>query len=270
MAELPSAQDVELRPARINERFIAYVIDVAPFMAVYTACALLLASKLPPQARELAGPALLAVYLLYQFLGNLTGGTIGKRMMGITVVRKDGTPLGFARSVVRALGTLLSTPLFNFGFVVALLHPESRALHDLISGSVVVEPRSKTPAEAVILFLAAIMTMAAMYAGILYLNVYRPTPKELLAVEKAGEGLVVMAQVQEAYKEAHGSYTNSLADLAETSGDAAGFRQSMSQIFIENQFKIEAGNKGYRISGVARDRRRTRVTVAGPPPALLP
>lgn len=261
---------VELRPARINERFIAYVLDAAPFALGY----LLTLWKLSPAPGVPPAPALsrhvalawLAAYVAYQFLGNASGATAGKRLMGLRVVRRDGTPLGAGRSLLRALAYLVSTPFFNFGFLLALAHSESRALHDLIAGSVVIEPEPKNRAEAVVLFLGAALTLVAMYAGTLYLNISRPTRSDVLAVEKARDGLRVLAQIQEEHKSRRGAYTSSLAELAAASGDAAQFAASMNEIFDPHKFSISAGNRGYRMSAVARDRRGTRVSISGPPP----
>jgi hypothetical protein len=109
-----------------------------------------------------------------------------------------------------------------------------------------------------------------MYAAMIWTNLNRITEQDILAVDKAKEGLQVMAQVEEAYKSTHSVYTKSLPDLAEASGDAAQFRSAMAEIFDPNQFTVEAGNRGYRISGVALDRRRTRVSIGGPPPVIEP
>ena len=272
MAPLDSSEStITLVPARFNERFIAYFLDVAPLVAGYCLTMVYGLEQLggPTKARAVAW-AWIALYLFYQCLGNLSGGTIGKRLMGLRVIRRDGRGLGFFRSLVRALGHLLSTPLFNFGFVLALAHPESRALHDLLAGSVVVEPRRKQPAEAAILFLAAALTLSGLYGTMLYLNLYRPTSQDLAAVEKAREGLLILAQIEEAFKQGHGAYTDTLADLSAASGDPIQFQQAMSELFDPNRFKLRAGNRGYRIEAVARDRRRTRVALEGPPPKPLP
>ena len=268
MAEL---EEITLVPARISERFIAYIIDVFPFAAGYC---LTMLYGLPQLGGAPAVPKIavgwLAFYLGYELLGNLSGATIGKRLMGLRVLTTQGRPLGFIRSFLRAAGYALSTPLFNFGFLVALAHPQSRALHDLLAGSVVVEPRRNQAAEATILFAAATLSLIFLYASMLYLNLARPTPRDILAVQKAREGLLVMAQIEEAHKAARGAYTDSLQQLAWASGDVEQFRSAMSEIFSKAGFRIQAGNKGYRISGIALDRKATVVVVSGPPARVSP
>lgn len=263
----PSAapQEIIVAPATFNDRFVAYFIDTAPLVVGYC-----LTMIYAPQFARFAAKGWIGVYVAYQFLGNMAGGTIGKKMMGLKVLRPDGTYLGAPRSLLRALGHLVSTPLCNFGFLVALLHPENRALHDLLSGSVVLEPRRKGAAEHAVLFAAAALTLSGLYGLMLYLHLFRPTPDDLLAIDKAKQGLQVMAQIEESYKGSHGAYSGKLADLAEASGDPEQFRSAMSDLFDAKGFLVEAGNRGYRIAGFARDRKRTKVVIEGPPPTLKP
>lgn len=267
----PVEDPIELLPAKISDRFIAYLIDAAPFAVCYWLA-------LMRQPREWPGGPIpfsprialfwFGLYLLYQFIGNAAGATVGKKLMGIRVVRRDGRPLGAARGFLRALGYGLSTPLFNFGFVLALFHPESRALHDLLAGSLVVESRAKNPSESGILFFAAVSTLLAMVGATIYLQRNKPTASDYLALEKARQALYVLAQIEETHKKTHGGYTDSLGDLALASGDVGIFKGAMGDLFDPNLFRIEAGNKGYRISAVARDRKGTRLTIAGPPAKL--
>ncbi|MBI4374812.1 MAG: RDD family protein [Elusimicrobia bacterium] len=258
----------ELRPAKINDRFIAYLIDAAPFGAGYAACSFWLLGSFQVDPR--LGAAWIALCLAYQFAGNLLGGTVGKRLMGLAVLRRDGRALGLWGSALRALGYGLSTPLFNFGFLIALIHPESRALHDMISGSLVVEARPKAPAETGLLFLAALGTLTFMVGGSLYLQWNKPTRSDRAAVERARLGLEVLAQVEEAYKTQRGVYSSSLAELAQASGDVETFRSALAELYDPHLFRIQAGSRAYRISAVARDRRQTRLTVEGPPARFVP
>ena len=265
--------EIELLPAKINDRFIAYIIDVLPFCAAYFGYLYMVVIKWQTSRYTTAldhrvGFVCIGAYLLYQLIGNAAGATIGKRLMGIRIVRKDGQSIGILGALLRTVGYVISTPVCNWGFLVALFHPESRALHDILSGTLVVEPNRKNQAESALLFVCAIMTLVFMYAAMLYLNMNRITPADQLAIDKAKDGLKVMAQVEEAYKASHATYTQSLGDLAQASGDGDKFRAAMSGIFDPNQFTVEAGNRGYRISGMAQDRRKTRVTIEGPPPTI--
>lgn len=259
--------DVVLVPARFNERLIAYLLDAAPFMVGYILTALYALPLLGgARAARPLGLAWLALYLAYHSVGNMMGATVGKRLMGLRVVRRDGEPLGPGRSILRAFGHLASSPLADAGFLLALFHPESRAFHDLLAGSLVVEPERKHPAEATLLFAAAALTLGMLYAAMLYIHLGLPTPHDREAIAKAREGLGILAQIEEVYKQDHSYYTDSLAELAKASGDPEQFRDAMLELFDPHEFKILSTRDRYRISGVALDRRRTRVILEGPPP----
>jgi uncharacterized RDD family membrane protein YckC len=259
-----TAGEIVLVPARFNERLIAYILDGAPLMTGYAVTVIY--AGVPNRAAAIGW---ISAYVVYQFLGNLAGGTIGKKLMGLRVIARDGSTPGLIRSMVRALGHLVSTPLFNFGFVLALFHPENRALHDLLAGTVVVEPQRKQPAEAALLFVAAVMSLSALYGLIFYLNMFRAVPEDAVFIGKAKDGLAILAQIEEAFKKEHGRYTDSLPDLAQASGDAEQFRAAMSELFVRDGFVLEAGNRGYRISAKARDHLRTRVVIEGPPAKIV-
>ena len=268
----PEGAELELAPAKVSDRFVAFLMDLAPFLGGFIASMFFIQPQLHPGAPDRAafihmGELWTGLTLAYQFVGNLTGGTVGKRLMGIKVVRSDGRPLGVARSLARAVGYFISMPLCNLGFLIAFVHPESRTLHDLLSGALVVETRAKNPAEAFILFLAAACAICALFFGNIYYDLHKPLPSDLLAVNKAEEGLRILAQIEEAYQAKNGSYTSALPDLVEASGDPAEFRKAMVEIFDPHKFLIEVGTGKYRISGVAKDRAQTRVRIEGPLPA---
>ncbi|MDD5629040.1 MAG: RDD family protein [Elusimicrobia bacterium] len=264
----------ELAPAKISDRLVAFLMDLAPFLGGFIATIFVIGHKLHPGSVSPAtflrmGALWAGLLLAYQFVGNLTGATVGKRLMGLKVVRRDGAPLGLARSLVRAVGYFLSMPLCNLGFLIAFVHPESRTLHDILSGALVAEAHAKNPAEAFVLFLAAVCSICALFFGNIYYDLHKPLPSDLLAVQKAQEGLEILARIEEAYKAKTGAYTSALPDLVESSGDPAEFRKAMAEIFEPHLFRIELGVGKYRISGVAKDRAKTRVRIEGPlpPPA---
>lgn len=258
----------EARAARFSDRFVAYLVDTVPFgvgaVATVWAWGGPLGRPLGPDQLAVICAAWITLAVFYQFVANCAGGGVGKRVMGLRVLTKDGEPVGPGRALARALGWLLSTPFFNFGFLVALLRSDTRALHDLLAGTVVVEAYPKQRGEGAALFLAAAMLAVALFAGNVWLTLTRPTPSDLLAVARAREGMEVLAQVQAAHKEKHGSYTNDLAAMAEASGDPAQFDAALDELFDRASLRIEAGNIGYRMAARAKDRKRTLVTRKGP------
>lgn len=78
------------------------------------------------------------VYQTY-YEGSSSGQTIGKRAVGIRVIRGGtGDPLGFGKSAVRQLARVLSLiPLF-LGFLWMLWDGDKRTWHDKLTRSVVV------------------------------------------------------------------------------------------------------------------------------------
>lgn len=90
-------------------------------------------------------------FMGYQwYLISTTGQSLGKRWLGVQIVRVDGSPLGFVHGVILRswiLGALGNVP--GVGPIVGLVNAlmifgeERRCLHDLIAGTrVVVAPRA--------------------------------------------------------------------------------------------------------------------------------
>lgn len=66
--------------------------------------------------------------------------TIGKKLMGLHVVRPNGEPLDPLQSLARLCGYAFSLLPLGFGFLLAAFKPY-RALHDYLVGSIVVRTR---------------------------------------------------------------------------------------------------------------------------------
>ena len=86
--------------------------------------------------------AVVADYFVY-FWGR-EGATPGKKLMGLTVTR-PGTldtraPIGIGRAALRLIGMTAGNVLF-VDLLVAFLHRDRRALHDLLADSIVVAAR---------------------------------------------------------------------------------------------------------------------------------
>lgn len=259
---------IEARAARFSDRFVAYLLDTVPFGvgAAATAWALLgpLGKPPTPELLALVGAAWVTAVFAYQLVGNLKGATIGKRLLGLRVVSRDGGQPDFLRCLIRASVWLIGTTAGSFGFLVALFNRENRTLHDYASGTVVVEAYPKSAAQGAALFLVGALSVIGLFGFQIYAGWSKPTPSDRAAVAKATQGLAVIAQVQEAYKEKHGTYAASIDQLAEASGDPAEFRTAMAVLFRPEPFRMEAGNRGWRIRAVALDRRGTPVVREGP------
>lgn len=88
------------------------------------------------------GSLTLLFWLMYSVGLTADGGTLGKRMLRLRVVREDGTPVPVLRAFIREICVKpLSTILLYLGFLWMLDDPQRRTWHDRIAGTiVVVEP----------------------------------------------------------------------------------------------------------------------------------
>ena len=86
-----------------------------------------------------ASVVLLGWAALYVAVGTaIAGRTVGKAIVGLKVVTRDGRPVGPAAAVVRVVAFPLSTSLFGLGLLLVVLRRDHRALHDLIARTAVV------------------------------------------------------------------------------------------------------------------------------------
>lgn len=258
-----------LLPAKITDRFLAFVLDVVPFMVGYHVSLYVLIVQLEqfPNTTTVwraAAAAWLVLYFLYQIAGNALTGTVGKRMFGIRIVAPDGTPLGAGRSIVRALGYLLSTPMMNLGFLWSLFDKDSRTWHDLLSGSVVIEEMPKPPIAAFGSAVLSLILIIFFFVGNAMIIIREPSPRDKEAISKAREGLKVLAAIEEAYKVEHGVYTDNLVDIAKASGNVGQFKEAMEHIFHSEGFVFRVTEEGYVLRARAKDRYRTPVMLEGP------
>jgi len=258
-----------LSPAKLTDRFLAYLFDLIPFFVGYYATLYLFIVKLQkwPYSQDAMRRAFIAwllLYIIYQALGNLSGATLGKRMFGIRVCRTDGEALTPVKAVLRGFGYLLSSPLMNLGFLWSFFQKDSRTWHDLLAGSVVVEDQTKSQGSAFLSAVVALLAFLAIMGGNVWFYIGQPSPMDKNAILKARQGMQVLAAIQEAHHRKTGRYTESLSDLAVASGDLDAFRKSMAQIFEPNGFILEAGTSGYLIRARAKDRRHSLIEIEGP------
>ncbi len=89
---------------------------------------------------QLASAAVLVVweFIYFAYQWSLAGRTIGMALLGIQVVKADGTPIGARQAVVRTLTLPLSFLLLGLGLVGILLTRDRHALHDRLAGTAVV------------------------------------------------------------------------------------------------------------------------------------
>lgn len=78
---------------------------------------------------------------------SLAGKTIGKGVVGVSVLSRDGRPISGKHAAIRQFVFPFSFLFFGAGFLGIFVSPERRALHDAAGGSVVVYDWGDRPAE---------------------------------------------------------------------------------------------------------------------------
>ncbi len=79
-----------------------------------------------------------AAYQWY-FLTRQNGQTIGKMVVGIQVIKTDGTPIADAEAIMRYVGYLINTPLLMIGWLLAFVDDGRQGLHDKLANTYVVK-----------------------------------------------------------------------------------------------------------------------------------
>lgn len=91
---------------------------------------------------------LLVAQIYFTFFYGFGGATIGKYLMGLRVIRRNGQPLSLARAALRTLAYTVSSLVIYAGFFNILLDERRRAWHDILLGTVVVHTWQGSPDEA--------------------------------------------------------------------------------------------------------------------------
>lgn len=144
------------RPAGFWIRAVALVIDFVVFILVE--------SSLGVAARRVWGAGvrdattlqsmiflftLLFAALYVTLLHAATGQTIGKMLVGVRVVLVDGQRLPIGVALLRFFAYGFSCLPFGFGYVMAGLRRDRRALHDLVAGTRVERAPARAPAPVI-------------------------------------------------------------------------------------------------------------------------
>ncbi|MBM7515615.1 RDD family protein [Nocardioides nitrophenolicus] len=128
-------------------RAAAAAIDVAVVLASYSVGVALTGflldaifdASLEDGTGAVASIVLVGWAALYVAVGTAVAGrTVGKAIVGLKVVSREGRPVWPAAAVVRVLAFPLSTSVFGLGLALVALRRDHRALHDLIARTAVV------------------------------------------------------------------------------------------------------------------------------------
>lgn len=143
-------RDVELQGhcAGMVSRFLAYLIDVFTLGLVYAVLDALVRYALEVVTGRTwsntdSGTLTVVLFVTWSFLYlaiplAASGKTFGKSILGLKVVRTDGSELGLRHAAVRTLVFPLSFLIAGLGLLLGLVQRHHRCLHDLIAGTIVV------------------------------------------------------------------------------------------------------------------------------------
>ncbi|MEC4678500.1 MAG: RDD family protein [Nitrospirota bacterium] len=139
----------ETRPAGFIRRAIAYSIDLGIIFILFLvfiywgAMGMQSSGSIDLILLSSTGN-LLVLSFVFLYTGYFTffhaygGQTPAKMVLRIIVVDKDGLPPSHLRALMRSLGLSLSHLFFGLGFLLAIIEPKKRALHDLLTGTHVI------------------------------------------------------------------------------------------------------------------------------------
>jgi uncharacterized RDD family membrane protein YckC len=144
------AVPLELRLAKLPSRALAFLLDAAVFAIVALGFVLAVSWIIPDVDEALASAVMIAVAVLVLVvlpasIETMTRGrSIGKRVMGLRVVRDDGGPISMRHALVRALAGVFADFVVTLGLgamVCSLLNSRDKRLGDLMAGTIVVRER---------------------------------------------------------------------------------------------------------------------------------
>jgi len=147
IVEAPEGVELSLRVAGVTARSLAFGVDLLVRFAIYSALSWL--TLFGDIGQGLLLLAIFAVEWFYPvgFEVLWKGQTPGKRVLGLAVVRDDGTPVGWSASVLRNFLRVVDflPGLYGAAVVSSLLSRDGKRIGDHVAGTVVVhvDGRSK-------------------------------------------------------------------------------------------------------------------------------
>ncbi len=129
-------------------RLVAFAADVGASWGLFTLGAAALAfsiqlvtgSSFSLESHQIASliAAVIWEFIYFAYQWALSGKTLGMAVLGIRVVKTDGSPIGPRQAVLRTIALPLSFLLLGLGFLGILTNRDRHALHDRLAGTAVV------------------------------------------------------------------------------------------------------------------------------------
>jgi len=129
---------VEQRCAGFWRRFAAYLLD-GLILNVISWILVFILSFLPYLLGSVIGIAFFVGSIIYfPAFWVWQGATPGKMMMGVKIVKTDGSPIGIGRAILRYFGYIVSAIILYIGYIMIAWDSRKQGLHDKIAGTYVV------------------------------------------------------------------------------------------------------------------------------------
>lgn len=129
-----------------GERLLAFIIDMVIKIAYYVFLNQVFgAFQFEDSWSQIAMDVILSFPVVFYTLGQeifMDGQTLGKKIMGIKVVKIDGYQASLADYVVRWFFRIVDVYIFGLGFFVMLVNKQNQRIGDMAAGTAVINLRS--------------------------------------------------------------------------------------------------------------------------------
>ncbi len=105
----------------------------------------------------------LAYYLVMWV--NFNGATIGKKMVGIKIIKTDGKSLGYSNALIRYVSQFISAFCVYLGYLWIIWDKQKQSWHDKLAGTYVIKTGAKSNTVAAVLFVILAHTIFTIYFG---------------------------------------------------------------------------------------------------------
>jgi uncharacterized RDD family membrane protein YckC len=259
-------EEKEFVIAGFNERFLAYLIDTLPFVFLnYYTLTLAIKNGFITYSSSIETKWKIIwsiIFIIYETIFTSGGRrTIGKKILGLKVISKDGNNLSLSKAFIRAIGYFISSFTFNIGYLLALTNSKRISLHDFLASSLVVKTKEKSAFVDGLILTLSWGLMAFFIANLANRTILKPTPLEQKQINEARRTLAKLAKLEEIHYRKYGFYTNDLKKLAELTGNINAVRYELAKTLEKGSLEIASNGKSFIISAKAKNWRKTRIQV---------
>ena len=122
--------------AGLGPRLISGIIDGVILYVVNFIISLILGSNGAGLASLIS--LIIGIGYFVYFWSMRNGQTVGKQVMGLRVVKADGTPITPVTALLRYIGYFVNTVLIFLGWIWIIIDSQHQGFHDKIAGTLVV------------------------------------------------------------------------------------------------------------------------------------